>query len=342
MNVIELIYAPYCLNLKKPFSTSKGSITARKGFILNLKASNGLIGVGDAAPFPEFGSETYIQAEDALSSLNLEIKIDLANVESSISENLLEFNNLPCLRHGLEQALLNLISKEKNLSIAELINRETKNEICINGIIDLQSKEESVQSCLELKEKGFTTIKMKIGRDNFEEDYETIDAVRKACGDKIKIRLDVNGKWKLGEAKENLKKLENLNAEYVEQPVSSLEYFIELKKYSNIPIAADETIRSVEDALNFISEKAADVFIIKPMMLGGLIPSLKIIEAADRSGIKTVISSSFESAIGRSMAVLAASAVKNDTAHGINTAAYFEKDLIPDPFPVNNGKIIIK
>jgi o-succinylbenzoate synthase len=330
---------PILFVFKKPFSTSKGSITARNGFILNLKASNGIIGVGDAAPFPEFGSETYIQTEAALSSLNLELKIDLDNVESSISENLLEFNNLPCLRHGLEQALLNLISKEKNLSIAELINRETKNEISINGIIDLQSKAESVQSCLELKEKGFTTIKMKIGRDNFEEDYETIDAVRRACGDKMEIRLDVNGKWKLGEAKENLKKLENLNIEYVEQPVSSLEHFIELKKFSKIPIAADESLRSVEDHYIYFKKP---MLIIKPMMLGGLIPALNIIDAADRNGIKTVISSSFESAIGRSMAVLAASTVKNDTAHGINTAAYFEKDLIPDPYPVNNGKIIIK
>ncbi|HVO74412.1 MAG TPA: o-succinylbenzoate synthase [Ignavibacteriaceae bacterium] len=361
MNVIELIYAPYFLQLKKPFLTSAGIINKRKGFILNLKNANGLIGVGDAAPFPEFGSESIEQAEEALKNLKLQLKIDFNKIEKSISENLLQFEKLPALRHGFEQALLNLISKEKNLSLAALLRRKTKNEININGLIDIQTKEESVKSALKLRDEGYTTIKMKIGRDDFNEEYEIIKAVRDSLGSYIKIRLDVNGKWELGEAKEKLEKLKNLNIEYIEQPVPAwlsqdepvpawsskgkpvnrINDFIELKKSAGIPLAADESIRTESDAVNFISERAADFLILKPMMLGGLIPALKIIDAAEANSIKTVVTSSFESAIGKASAVFTASVVNHEIAHGLNTGVCFEKDLIPDPDPVRNGKIIL-
>lgn len=347
MNIIELIYAPYFLNFKKPFLTSKGKIDKRKGFIINLKNSTGLTGVGDASPFPEFGSESYEQAEEALSNLKLQLKIDLDNIEESISANLFQFNNLPALRHGLEQALLDLISKEKSLPISGLLKRKNRDEINVNGLIDFQSFDETVKAASELKANGFKTIKIKAGRDNFDEDFMCIEALRDAAGD-LNIRIDVNGKWNLDQAKRNLKLLEKFNIEYIEQPLSSqlkseklINEFIELKKSSSIPIAVDESLRTKNDALNFISNKAADVFILKPMMLGGLIPTLEITDAANENGLKIVISSSFESAIGRSFAVLAASTVTDETAHGLNTAVYFEKDLIPDHYPVKNGKISI-
>jgi L-alanine-DL-glutamate epimerase-like enolase superfamily enzyme len=59
MNRIELTYNPYELKLLKPFETSKGKVTHRKGFIVKLKNENGITGIGDICPFPEMGSESY-------------------------------------------------------------------------------------------------------------------------------------------------------------------------------------------------------------------------------------------------------------------------------------------
>jgi o-succinylbenzoate synthase len=341
MSIIELIYAPYSLNFKKPFITSKGTIDKRKGFIINLKNSTGLIGVGDASPFPEFGSETYEQTEEALNSLKIQLKVDLDKIEGSLAENLSQFNNFPALRHGFEQALLDLISKEKNIPIAQLLRRKTKNEINVNGLIDFQSPKDSAQTALKLKTNGFRTIKIKTGRDNFDDDYKCIEAVRNAVGKELKLRVDINGKWNLDEAKKNLHSLEKFNIEYIEQPVSLLNDFIALKKFSAIPLAADESIRTKNNAFDFIINKAADVFILKPMMLGGLVPTLEIIDIAYENGVKSVITSSFESAVGKSIVILAASTIVDETAHGLNTAVYFEKDLISDKYTVENGKITI-
>jgi len=113
----------------------------------------------------------------------------------------------------------------------------------------------------------------------------------------------------------------------------------ELFQKTKIPLAADESIRSLKDAYDFISRKAVSVIILKPMMLGGIIPALKIIQFAQENKIKVVVTTSLDSCIGRSFAVLAASFVEQETAHGLGTAELFEKDLFPDPYTVKNGQI---
>jgi len=77
------------------------------------------------------------------------------------------------------------------------------------------------------------------------------------------------------------------------------------------------------------------------MIIGGLLPTLEIIELAEKNNITPVITSSFESAIGKANAVIAAATVERDTAHGLALNDYFKNDVIPDPFQVKDGKITL-
>lgn len=341
MNKIELTYFPYSLNFAKPFSTSKGTIKKREGFIIQLKSSAGKTGTGDAAPFREFGSESFDEAGAYLKNFRLNFKIDLDNISQSIEDNLSGMASLPALRHGFEQALLNLICSEKNISLNELLNVRSTGIINVNTVIGFLPPKETALAAAGKVGEGFSTIKIKIGRDSFEEDYECLNLARRACGSKIKIRADANGKWSFDQAAENLIRLEKLNLEYVEQPVNTPEDFIKLSRVAKVPLAADESIRSFKDAEIFISTNAASVLVLKPMMLGGIIPVLRIIDLAVEKGMKVVITSSFESAIGKAMAVFAASAINDETAHGLDTGSYFENGLTGDPYEAAEGKIVL-
>jgi O-succinylbenzoate synthase len=115
-----------------------------------------------------------------------------------------------------------------------------------------------------------------------------------------------------------------------------------LKNKTGVPLAVDESIRTIKDAVEFIQHKAVSFVILKPMMLGGIIPVLNIKNFAEQNGLKVVITSSFESVVGRSMAIFAASTVKEQLAHGLATGNYFEKDLFADPYPVKNGMISLE
>jgi o-succinylbenzoate synthase len=339
MKIVRSSYSPYQLKFKQPFTTSKGKITKRKGFLIKLESENGRRGHGDCCPLSDFGSESYEEVEEKLKNLELDIKIDLSNIESSIFKSLEPLNKLPALRFAFEQAILNLISRDQNISLNEILNSTSKKIINVNAAIGLQTPEQTILQAKELINKGYETLKLKVGRENFEEDYACVQGIRNSIGTKVKLRIDVNGKWNLSKATSSLNKLKKFDIEYVEQPVNKLKDYLKLSPKTNIPLAADESIRSLRDAYDFISQKAVAVLILKPIMLGGIIPTIKIIEYAQQNKIKVVVTSSLESCVGRSFAILAASFVQDDIAHGLGTAEFFENDLFKDPYPVKNGQI---
>lgn len=341
MKIVQSSYTPYKLKFKQPFITSKGNIAERKGILIKLECEGGKRGYGDCCPLPDFGSESYEHAEEKLKDLELNIKIDTTNIEASLNQTLQPLNDFPALRHGFEQALLNLISSDQNLSLNEILNSESKKIISVNGVIGFLSPEESAVRAKYLVNKKYRTLKLKVGRSDFNQDYECVKTVREKVGSTINIRIDANGKWNLERAISSLKKLEKFKLEFAEQPVSKIDDYLTLSKQTSIPLAADESIRSFKDVYDFISRKAVSVIILKPMMLGGIIPAIKIIEFAQENNIKVVVTTSLDSCIGKSFAVLAASFVKNTIAHGLATAELFEKDLFKDPYPVKNGQIIL-
>lgn len=341
MTDLQLTFLPYTLQYKKSFITSKNKITRRKGFIITLKDPDGIFGVGDAAPFPEFGSEKFETTERVLKNLKLKLKIDFNNISQSINKNLSPFEKYPALRHGLEQSILNLICKQKGISLDKLLNKNSKRIINVNAVMGMLSPKKSVSEALRFIDEGYSTLKIKIGRDDFNKDLKVIVEIKKAVEDNIKIRVDVNGIWRLNEAKKYLKVLKDFQLEYIEQPVKRIDNLIKLNKLKKVPIAADESCRNIKEAEELIKRNAVSILILKPMMLGGIVPTLKIIDKAEKKNIKCVVTSSFESAVGRTLAIFAASVLKGDNAHGFGTAQYFVNDIIEDPFPVKEGKIYL-
>ena len=339
MNNIEVKYNPYELKFTTPFNTSKSKISNRKGFIISIKSSSGKIGVGDVCPLSEFGSETYKEAENQIANLKIDLKVDSNNLNNSLKNILYKYNSYPAFKHGLEQAIINLICIENNISIAQLLNLKLRKVINVNAVIGFLSPEEATFLAANLVKAGFKTLKVKTGRNNFDEDFNTVRSIRNAVGDEIKIRIDSNGKWSAEQADDCLNKLSDFSIEYAEQPVRTIENFITLRKKSSFPLAADESIRDFETAEKFITHKLVDFVILKPMILGGLISTLEIIELADKNNIIPVITSSFESTVGRANAVIAASVCKSEIAHGLAVSKYLENDFTKEKYPIVKGKI---
>ena len=339
MNKLKLKYHPYELKLSAPFETSKGKITTRKGFIISLESSSGKIGIGDVCPLPDFGSETYEEVEMRIANLKIELKVEIEDFKNSLKYFLSDYNSHPSLKHGLEQVIINLICNEKETSVSQLLNLKLKKEIKVNAAMGFLKLEEAASRALQFVNEGFKTIKVKIGRNNFDEDLDVIASIRKAVGDEIKLRIDSSGKWSVNEAETKLNRLMEFSLEYAEQPVNSIDEFKELKQKTPVPLSADESIRNIETAESFLESKAINFVILKPMMLGGLIPTLEIIELAEKNSVIPVVTSSFESAVGRANAVIAASTVNSDIAHGLSVPRYFEDDVAEDKYPVANGNI---
>ncbi len=131
-------------------------------------------------------------------------------------------------------------------------------------------------------------------------------AVRDAMGPDARIRIDANGGWSVEQAVEAIAALRDAGLEYVEQPVATVEELAAVRRRVDVPIAADESIRRVEDPLRVVRLGAADIAVLKVQPLGGVRACLRL---AEQIGIPVVVSSALESSVGIAAGVALAAAL---------------------------------
>ena len=162
-------------------------------------------------------------------------------------------------------------------------------------------------------QRGYDCIKVKVGA-NPALDVARLSAVRRAVGDDVCIRIDANQGWQPKEAVRILNQMQDrgLKIEFVEQPVKARDF--EGMKYvterSYVPVLADESVFSPQDALTIMQMGAADLVNIKLMKCGGLYNALKIASAAEVYGVECMIGCMLEAKISVNAAVELACARK--------------------------------
>src|SRR5204862_6135611 len=100
-----------------------------------------------------------------------------------------------------------------------------------------------LRQALAWAERGFTSFKLKTGMDG---DVAQVSAVRKTLGANAALRVDANGAWRVAVAAERLAAMAPL--ELAEQPVATLSELHELHELTPVPLAADESVATPEDA----------------------------------------------------------------------------------------------
>lgn len=364
MKLSEIDISPYYLNFITPFQTSQFTLTKRFGIIIKTISESGNIGLGDVCPPLSFNKNDNDELIDLVNNyiLNLQ-QINNLELNSLINQSHLFFKKYPqsiFIFSGFEQAFISLLLKENEISIYNLIDLifnktevnknksspdfggtsiKIRNKIPINAVIGMFDANETISIIEKKLSEGFKTFKIKIGRENLGNDIIVIKKIREKFKDKINIRLDANGFYKLNDAIEVLQKLENYNIEYIEQPISDVFSFSKIKEKTSVLIAADDSIKNINDATNIINNRLSDLIILKPLWIGGLINSLKIIKLAKENNIDCIVSSVFESNIGKRANVFVSSLLENNYACGLSTNEFFSNNIEEDFYPVENGFI---
>ena len=173
------------------------------------------------------------------------------------------------------------------------------------------------------------------------DEIENMVMLTKSFGEEISFRLDANGAFDLPQAIRFCKEMESFNIDYIEQPLPAEELvdLAELSYHTEIPIAVDESLTDFNSAEKIIEEQAASIFIIKPMISGGFIEAGKIIQLARDESIRTVITSSLETNIGRMACLHLAAANEITEACGLATGDLLNEDM--DRLSIENGIMYI-
>lgn len=171
---------------------------------------------------------------------------------------------------------------------------------------------------------GFGCFKVKVG---FGDDVERVVAVRDAIGPESLIRLDANGAWSAAQAIERLDRLRGMGIDLVEQPCATLEELAEVRFASGVPIAADESVRSLEDIRRAAALGACDLVCVKVGPAGGALAARAAIAEARRLGLEPYIASMLDGPWGIAAGLQVAAVERIGRHCGLATLELFDSPL---------------
>jgi O-succinylbenzoate synthase len=193
-----------------------------------------------------------------------------------------------------------------------------------------------------VRASGCRTAKVKVAERGQPEsdDIERVAAVRDAIGTDGKIRVDANAGWTVDQATRMLRALGRYELEYAEQPCATLDELSELRRYVDIPVAADESIRRADDPLRVKAAGAADIVVLKVQPLGGVRAALRVAEAV---GLPVVVSSAVDTSVGLAAGVaLAAALPELPYACGLATMSLLSGDVTAEPLVESGGLLPVR
>ena len=215
-----------------------------------------------------------------------------------------------------------------------------RTEVPVNGLVPAVAAEEAGELTAEALASGVTTLKVKVGGGSLAEDADRVAAVRAAAGPGGRIRLDANGAWDVDSAADAIDRLARFDLELVEQPVAALEDLARVRRRVAVPVAADESVRSLDDARLLAALGAADAVVVKVQPLGGVRAVLEVMEAA---GVPAIVSSLYETSVGLAAGVaLAAALPELPYACGLGTASLLAGDVVADPLIPRGGVLPVR
>ena len=329
MRITEVGVERRLLRYHSPIVTAHGTVEDRWTVLLTLVDEDGNVGMGEAAPLAGFTSDTVEAAESALRGWAAD-ETDDGDPPASVTA-----------RAAIDSALLDLGARIAGTTVHRLLAPESPDRLAVSALATGSSPAAIATSAAAAVAAGHATVKVKVGAHGIHGDVDRVSAVRSRIGPDIRLRLDANGAWGVGEALRHLDRLAAFDIEFVEEPVAGLDDLAEVRLSSPIPTAVDESARTVDDVSRAVEMGAADLVVLKPSAIGGPLEAARAAAIVRSAGLDVVVTSLMEGSIGiRAAAHLASAIGALDPAPGLATASLLAVDVDTPCLPVH-GELLL-
>ncbi len=307
MKITEIRLGSISVPLRVPFKTALRSVESVEDIIVEIHTDTGLVGYGEAPPTGVITGDTTGGIIGALKSHIIPTLIgrDVDCFEDVIKALQTCIVKNSSAKAAADMALWDLYGQMYKIPVYKILGGSRKS-IVTDITISVNTPEEMARDTETAISRGYDCLKVKVG-SNPALDEQRLLAVRKAAGQKACLRIDANQAWTPKQAVALLDSMQNkgANIEFVEQPVKAHDF--EGLKYvterSPIPVLADESVFSPEDAIKIMQMRAADLVNIKLMKCGGIYNALKIASAAEVYGVECMIGCMLEAKVSVNAAV---------------------------------------
>ena len=321
-----------------------GSHTVSPFLLVKVHTDEGVIGLGEASCTPRWSGEDQITGAHLIRTYlePLLIGEDPTQIEQITAKFRLAFAGNYFTKSAVEMALWDIAGKVANKPVYELLGGKVREFVPTKWSVSGVEPGKAAEIAQWAISKGFKAMKVKAGIDP-DGDVARVRAVREAIGTQIKLGVDANGGWTAEDAVKTITRLREFSIYFAEQPVSPEDVadMADVRKRIHVPVIADESVYTLQDAITLARLSAADVFSIYVGKAGGIGPAKKIADFAQNAGLKCTIGSNLELGVGSAAMVHLAVATRGINAEefpcDIIGPFYYEDDIVQKSLPILPG-----
>jgi o-succinylbenzoate synthase len=341
-------YQPYLFHFNFAAGTSRGVLREKKSWFVKVSDHEqpGIFGYGECGPLAGLSTDDIPDFEAKLTEIcqlfnSLELDVFPFNLPI-ILEQVIP-SQFPSIRFGIEMALLDFMNGGTQVQYPNGFSQKRQG-IPINGLIWMGSEAFMHSQINEKIAQGFTTIKLKVGALDFEQECRILYSLRSRYSpEEISLRVDANGAFEAHNALEKLNRLAEFSLHSIEQPVAAgqPELMARLVATSPIPIALDEELIGKMDYMEKFSLLKAihpPYIILKPTLLGGFQQCREWIEIAQRLSIAWWITSALESNVGLNAIAQFTAQFAPLLPQGLGTGQIYQNNF-RSPLSIQNGSL---
>jgi L-Ala-D/L-Glu epimerase len=279
------------LSFQSPIKHNLATHEGSDNIVLKVTTDAGVTGFGEGVPRAFVTGEVL---DDSLSFLHkvlgpIVLTMDFTSPQALIPALADLYGHPQARRHpaafcALETALLDAAGRTWNVPLVDLIGPKLRKSLEYSAVIPMVPPEHMRRLLHLIKMNHMRFIKLKVGTDS---DLETLRLARELLGSEVDIRVDANSAWTPSEAIERLREMQPYHISAVEQPVAKTDFegLKQVREAVDIPVIADESLCTEEDARRLIDLKACQVFNIRLSKCGGPGAAARISRMAEAAGV---------------------------------------------------------
>lgn len=271
--------------------------------IVEVEADNGLIGLGEMGGGGQSAEAAFqalaphLEGHDPFELEALRFKI--ANPTASLYDNRVQ------MLAAIEFACLDLIGQHLGVPVHDLLGGRIRDSVPFasylffrppgpGGVPEVRTPEQLVAHARDLKARhGFSVHKLKGGVFPPEHELESYRALAEAFpGDGL--RYDPNSVLSLKEGLRFGKAIEDLDNDYLEDPVLGLEGLRLVRERVNVPLATNTVVVNFEQLAANVLRRSVDVVLLDTTFWGGIRACVKAAGVCETFQIGVAVHSSGE------------------------------------------------
>ncbi|HEY2433263.1 MAG TPA: enolase C-terminal domain-like protein [Vicinamibacterales bacterium] len=303
MRIAALRATPVTVPLEAPLRHANGCHWGRfVRTIIELETDTGLVGLGEMGGGGEAAVAGILALTPYLVGRNParleEMRFLLANPTASL------YNNRTQLVAAIEFACLDVLGQAWGVPVFDILGGPLRDRVPFASYLffryagekggEVRTAEQLVANALELKRThGFKSHKLKGGV--FHPDYE-LECFR-ALADAVpgdRVRFDPNAVWSAEQAIRFAQAIEDLDNDYLEDPVFGLNGMRRVREKVRMPLATNTVVVNFEQLSANVLNTAVDVILLDTTFWGGIRACVKAAAVCETFQLGVAVHSSGE------------------------------------------------